>query len=86
MVNGEVRFALPLLGCWSSLETSKAAGGAAQTDAVETRRMSVANRRSWSCIAKYHAKIPARNWEIGYLCSCLSVSLLRVSAHCAISK
>ena len=69
MVNGKVRLTSPLSGCWSSLETSKVTGGAAQTDSVETKRMRGANRRSWSCIAKYHARecharIPTREWKI----------------------
>ena len=60
MVNGEVRLALPLSGCWRSLEMVQVAGGAAQTNVVETRRTRVASRRSWNCIAGYHARFPAR--------------------------
>ena len=85
MVNGEVRLASSLFGCWSSLETSKVTGGAAQTDSVETKRMRVANRRSWSCIAKHHARTPTRKWKTRDLSSLL-VSLVRVSGHCVVSK
>lgn len=84
--NGKVRLALPILGCWSPLETLKAADSTAQIDIQETRKMRVASWRSWSCIAGDHAIISARIREIEYPSSWPSVWLLRVSGHCAVSQ